>query len=382
MCSIEERLNTILMDREQNGILRQLTVRSPLIDFASNDYFGRAAALESRETFKQELANSDDFCLGATGSRLITGNSEFVEQVEDQIAHFHQVEAALIFSSGYAANVGFIEAIAKRGDVILRDECIHASMIDGCRLSFASSFHFKHNDLTDLETKLKRYCKSNCFVLVESLYSMEGDFAPLTEISELCNQYHATLIVDEAHALGVLDGGLVQTLNLHHRVFARIVTFGKALGIQGAAILGSKTLINYLTNYCRSFIFSTGISPLLLHAIKLGYRFLANSEKEAQVLQEKCRLFIGLPTKEKTKVLMSPIQIFILPGNELVDKASNLLRLKGFDVRPIKSPTVKKGRERLRICLHTFNTDADISRLLYYLRQIKQTFNECTNPCL
>ena len=223
--------------REKEGLLRKLSSENNLIDFSSNDYLGFARSDELKNIISSE-AGALNFKpkTGSTGSRLLTGNTKYAEELECFIAQFHKAEAGLIFNSGYDANLGLISSAAKKGDVIFYDELSHASIYDGARLSKSESFPFRHNDLNHLEERLEYFSEKkyeNCFVIVESVYSMDGDFSPLKEIAALCEKYNANLIVDEAHATGVFGSkgeGKVVELNLEKKVFARVHTFGKALG--------------------------------------------------------------------------------------------------------------------------------------------------------
>ncbi len=213
---------------------------------------------------------------GATGSRSITGNSQLAEETEQLIANFHGREAALIFNTGYMANVGLFSCIAGKGDTFISDEYIHASMIDGMRLSYANRLRFKHNDIADLEKKLK-IATGNKIVAVESIYSMDGDEAPLKEIVAACKKHDALLIVDEAHATGVYGDkgdGLVCKYGLQNDVYAVVHTFGKALGLHGAVVTGSKVLRNFLLNQARSFIFTTALPPHNYLLVQKAYGLL------------------------------------------------------------------------------------------------------------
>ncbi|MGF1925868.1 MAG: aminotransferase class I/II-fold pyridoxal phosphate-dependent enzyme, partial [Bacteroidia bacterium] len=240
-----------LNERKEKNRLRSLSYSTLPVDFCSNDYLGFARSKDLHHLIAAETERLSILRNGATGSRLLSGNHLYTEEVEKFIADYHRCPAALLFNSGYDANVGLLSSIPQRGDTIITDELIHASLIDGARLSHAERYRFKHNDLADLESKL-RNSKGICYVVVESIYSMDGDQAPLTEICKLCSTYEANLIVDEAHAIGVFGEngeGLIQQLSLEANVFARIVTYGKALGVHGAAILGSNVLRNYLINF-------------------------------------------------------------------------------------------------------------------------------------
>jgi 8-amino-7-oxononanoate synthase len=369
MIEINTLMETRVRQREMIGSSRQLVLHSNLIDFSSNDYFGWARSPEMKAYITSITHENAHFTVGATGSRLLTGNSELALEVEDEIAQYHEAEAALLMPSGYLANQGLLSALGARGSNIIRDEYAHASVIDGCRLSFARNLHFRHNDLADLEFKLAK-CKGLCYVVVESLYSMDGDFAPLTDLVHLCKQKGALLIVDEAHAIGVYGAGLVQSQYLQDSVFARTITFGKALGGQGAAILGSYHLKRFLINFCRPLIFSTAMSFPQLFVIKAGYYLLKTNSVIAEVLQQKCALFVKEMKLAQQTILFSPIQAIKITGNAAVDQAATVLIKAGFDVRPIKSPSVPKGGERLRICIHAFNTDNEIIDLTRLLQAI------------
>ncbi|RZL31360.1 MAG: aminotransferase class I/II-fold pyridoxal phosphate-dependent enzyme, partial [Pedobacter sp.] len=232
MNEAENFLESKLKERTENGLLRKLTSTSLPSDFSSNDYLGFAQSSTLKNLIKTQTEAISNIKNGSGGSRLLSGNHSYTEQTEQFIANFHQAPSGLIFNSGYDANVGLLSSIPQRGDTIITDELIHASLIDGARLSYADRFKFKHNDLTDLDQKL-RNAKGIIYVVVESVYSMDGDLAPLTEICNLCEKYNANLIVDEAHATGIFGEkgkGLVVQLKLQSKVFARIVTFGKAIG--------------------------------------------------------------------------------------------------------------------------------------------------------
>ena len=233
------------------------------------------------------------------------------------------------------------------------------------RQSFADSYSFAHNDLYELEKKLKNK-RRNCFVVTESVFSMDGDMAPLAEISALCRQYDAHLIVDEAHATGVIGKrgeGLVQDLELQDQCFARIHTFGKALGCHGAAILGSSSLRNYLINFCRPFIYSTAIPPVSVAAIKASYKIFPEMNREREDLHHLISLFNHGGFKKS----FTPIQCFIVPGNENVKQVAKLLLDNNLDARPILYPTVPLGEERLRITLHSYNTIEETEKLISIL---------------
>ena len=370
-------LLTKLELRKQNNALRSLPTIKNLIDFSSNDYLGFSASGELFDKTHQYLIDNHFKSNGATGSRLISGNHSLYQIAEEYIAQFHQVESALIFNSGYDANVGFFSSIPQRNDVILYDELCHASIRDGIQLSYAKSFKFGHNDIEELEKLIYKFSSvshhpSSIFIAIESVYSMDGDSPNLEEMVALCEKYNCYLVVDEAHALGVFGEngeGLLQSLNLHNRVFARIMTFGKGLGCHGAAILGCQELKSYLVNFARSFIYTTGLSPHSVATIFTAYQQLSIDGVSIQKLKENIIYFnqekIQLGLKPMFVYSKSAIQCAIIPGNEKVKSIAFDLQGKGFDVKAILSPTVPEGQERLRICLHSYNTKGDISALMH-----------------
>ncbi len=359
------------MDKRRiDGNLRLLRLNlSDSLDFCSNDYLGFARSAELAGAIEKQVGFQKSLVNGATGSRLLSGNSLLAEELEEAVANFHKAECGLIFNSGYDANLGLFSCIASRSDTILYDELSHASIIDGVRLSTAHAFKFRHNDLEHLEALMKK-ASGTIYVGVESVYSMSGDFSPLSQILGLCEKYHALLIVDEAHATGVFGEkgkGRVVELGLEKKVFARVHTFGKALGVHGAIILGSEELRTFLINFSRPFIYSTALPPHSLIAVQCAYHFLNAQEGRINMLRERIVFF-----KEKAGLLksllfeesFSAIQCVIIKGNVKVKALAGSIQSRGYDVRPILSPTVASGSECIRICLHTFNTFEQIQGLL------------------
>jgi len=353
---LQDKLNK----RIEDGLYRELKDYSHLIDFSSNDYLGFSKDHEKLNKF------------GSTGSRLISGNTSDVERLELEIANFHKTESGLLFNSGYVANLGLFSTIPQRGDTIVFDELIHASIRDGIRLSNADSFSFKHNSLDRLEEKLSK-ANGNIFVAVESIYSMDGDSTDLIEVSELCKKYKANLIVDEAHAVGVVGEkgeGLVAKLNIQSDVFATVVTFGKALGCHGAMVLGSNILRSYLINFCRSFIYTTAPSPETIFTIRKQYHRLEDlydsKEMEQGVAAELKKYFVDKVGTSREMIFgeYGNVVSVIVPGNKSVRKLSNELKKNGLYVKEILSPTVPKGTERLRICFHSYNSINEVNKLI------------------
>jgi 8-amino-7-oxononanoate synthase len=376
---IPKNISNKLEIRKQNNALRKLSLPNDLIDFSSNDYIGFSKNKAIFEETQQYLIDINCIQNGATGSRLISGNHKGYQEAEKHIAQFHQSESALIFNSGYDANVGFFSSVPQKGDLILYDELCHASIRDGIQLSNAKAYKFKHNDFEDLEKLIDR-CHlersrdaliNEVYIVTETVFSMDGDCPNMEELVAVSNKYNCYLVVDEAHSLGVFGEngeGLVQMLDLQDQVFARIMTFGKGLGCHGAAVIGSQELKDYLVNFARSFIYTTGLSPHSVATILVAYQHLQSEKETIERLRENIVYFnqeknlLGLkPMFVRSK---SAIQSAIIPGNQNVKSIANQLQEKGFDVKAILSPTVPEGQERLRFCIHSFNSKEEISEVM------------------
>jgi 8-amino-7-oxononanoate synthase len=374
--------------RKDKKAFRSLGTSTKLIDFSSNDYLGFAKSETIFDTTHQFLLDENIKINGATGSRLLSGNHSLYDVVEKQISEFHQSEAALVFNSGYDANIGFFSSVPQRGDVIIYDELIHASIRDGIQLSNAKSYKFKHNDLAALKSKLlsvraqSRTQDSEIYVVTETVFSMDGDAPDLVAMSQIIKNHNAFFVVDEAHAIGVFGKhgcGEIQRLGLEKEVFARIVTFGKGLGCHGAAILGSEELKQYLINFARSFVYTTGLSPHALATIKMAYNHLSVSSSMSsraesrdlspqQKLQENISFFkLELFRLGLQKLFIesnSAIHCCLVSGNVTTKRIADQLHQKGYDVKAILSPTVLEGEERLRLCLHSYNSKEEITNVL------------------
>jgi 8-amino-7-oxononanoate synthase len=363
-----KKLLSLLDKRISETNFRTLSLpNTELVDFSSNDYLGFSKDAELKILKDALLKEYRIKQQGSTGSRLITGNSLIHTDCEKQIADFHHAEKALLFNSGYDANTGVLSSVLQRGDVVLYDELCHASIIDGIRLSFAKSFKFKHNDTGHLHDLLEKNTDAeNIYVVTESVFSMDGDCALLKEICGLCKKQQAYLIVDEAHAIGVYGDkgrGLCNELNIEQDCFARIYTFGKAMGAHGAAVAGSKELYDYLVNFARSFIYTTALPASSVSLIMAAYSLLQSKDR-TKALHQNILLFNSLTSTFANRInSTSAIHCFLVSGNEPVMAASKKLITAGFDVRPIKSPTVKVGAERLRICLHADNSKQELTGL-------------------
>ncbi len=384
MNSLQDRLRDELEKRKKEGNFRQLTkTTDKLVDFVSNDYLGLARSQTLYELILLRSKEIEGMPLnGSGGSRLLAGNSSFNEEVESFLANVFQAEGALIFNSGYQANLGLLSAIPKKGDTIIYDQLSHVCLKEGAWLSKAQTIAFAHNDLTDLERKLT-YAEGEKFIVIESVYSMDGDFAPIEEIIELTKKYGAHLIVDEAHSTGVFGeagGGLLEEKGLANDVFARVYTFGKAMGIHGACVAGSNTLKEYLINFGRPFIYTTSLPLHSLVAIEQSFKFLSKHSHLKEELISNIHYFReqanGLDLSSFGVKFMNSntsIQPILITGNKLVKDISAFFRQAGFDVRPVLSPTVKRGEERIRVCLHSFNTKDEMDE---FFKLLKDYFSE------
>jgi len=376
------KLEKRLEKRKHDNSFRSLPSEIEGIDFFSNDYLGFSSSEVVRNR-TSEIMEAQAYQNGATGSRLLSGNHPLFRKAEKMIAEFHNAESALIFNSGYDANLGFFSAVPQKGDIIFYDELSHASIRDGIRMSLAKSYKFTHNSLEDLESKLRKFDTASndiqVYIVTESVFSMDGDIPDLEGIARLGSDYNAWLIIDEAHATGVFGGngvGLVQQLGIEENVFARIQTFGKAIGSHGAAILGGEQLRNYLINFARSFIYTTALPPHTLATLIAVYENLQLDVENITKLRGNINFFKAeLDRNALTKRFInsdSAIQSCIVPGNERVKSIASQLQENGFVVKPILSPTVPLGQERLRFCLHAYNSKQEISEVLERLANFVQ----------
>jgi 8-amino-7-oxononanoate synthase len=402
-------LSRKLEERKAQDALRRLRLPDGKADFCSNDYLGvvtkgmLADLLAGHANGDAGHTKGGEEAHGSGGSRLLAGNYALIEGVEKTIAAFHGAEAGLIYNSGYDANLGVLSCVPQRGDVVLYDSLSHASIRDGMRLSFARAYAFAHNDLADLERRLVAARgedralpdaggadisgdrgggaaneddspgdRGEVFVVTESVFSMDGDQAPLAAMVALCRRFGARLIVDEAHGTGIIGEkgeGLVQAMGLEGDCFARIHTFGKAMGCHGAIVVGSALLRDFLINFSRSFIYTTALPPASIRALSAAYALLPRLGAERERLGRLIDRFRSADIGFERLDSRTPIQIVVIPGNAAVRAVAEQLQAAGLDVRPILSPTVERGRERLRIVLHAFNTDEELDRLIEGLQK-------------
>lgn len=354
--------------RKNQGNFRSVQVNPEWRDFVSNDYLGLARNQELRQQIKQtyELTQVGN---GGTGSRLLSGNYVQYAQLEAQLQQVFRADAVLVFNSGYSANQALVSSVAAKGDTILYDMLAHVCLKEGAWLSKAETVPFRHNDLEDLESRLKR-TSGRCFVLTESVFSMDGDIAPLGELVEVCERYGAYLIVDEAHSTGVYGAngaGMLVENGLSDRVFARVYTFGKGMGVHGACVAGSQLLIDFLINFGRPFIYTTSLPPHSVISIAQSFRYLEDHMELQQELSNRIVLFKAGWSDHLSTTAIQPVMI---GNNERARNISIRLQERGYDVRPILSPTVQRGTERLRISLHTHNSEVEIAGLCRELSKL------------
>ena len=358
----EQRLQRALRWIESSNGTEVVWQGRKLINFSSNDYLG----LAQHPKLKDAAAGAaNQWGAGAGAARLICGTLPPHRELEETIAKFKGTAAALSFGSGYAAAIGAICALVGSDDVVVLDKLVHASLVDGARLSGAKLRVFKHNDVEDLESILKwarekSGVRARVLVITESVFSMDGDCAPLREIVELKDRYGAWLMVDEAHALGVLGKGrrgLAEELNVANRIEVQMGTLGKAVGSSGGFIAGSEVLIDHLINSARSFIFSTAPGPSAVAAARVGIEIIASDEGE----KLRARLIENVHALEKEA--RTAIVPMVLGEEERALQAADKLKEAGFLVPAIRYPTVARGKARLRVTLSAAHTTEQIAAL-------------------
>lgn len=328
---------------------------------ASNDYLG---LIDHPDVIAAAQNAAAIYGTGSGGSRLTTGTLPLHNQLEQKLAHFKGTEAAIIFNTGYMANVGIISAMGIKDSIIFSDEKNHASIIDGCRLSHAKTVIYTHNDMADLEAKLQEYAGCQGLIVTDAVFSMDGDIARLPEIMELANKYHMLTMVDEAHSTGVLGRtgrGITEHFGITEKPDILMGTMSKALAAEGGYACGSQLLIDYLRNTARSYIFSTSLSPAVLAAADQALHLLAEQPEMAQKLQKNTRIFCqalrehGIKAESETAIV--PI---ILHDEELALKAAAALRQKNIYISAIRYPTVAKNHAMLRAALMAPHTEDEL----------------------
>lgn len=376
---IERDFQKRLLRYEESGLLRQFGPArdSGKIDFYSNDYLGLAQS--SADENSLQIPRDLDF--GSGGSRLVSGNYPLLEELETNCARFFHSETCLFFSTGYQANLALLSAIANRHDAFFYDEKCHISLKDGMRLSMAPRFSFRHNQAEDLRKKLEANpVNGHRFVVIESIYSMDGDTCPLQELLDVCEKANAYLIVDEAHStgtIGPLGKGLCVGLNLENRILGRVYTFGKAMGAGGAILAISNTFKEYLTNFSHPLIYSTSPSPVQAWICNRQLKRLATETHRIARLQEVISFWqekVLLQKIDASKNFQSPVQYIPMPGNDAARTLANKLQSIDIQIKPMLYPTVSKGEERLRVSLHSYNLEEEIEVLLASIKDFQNNF--------
>jgi 8-amino-7-oxononanoate synthase len=356
-----KQLEQELYSRKQQGLARTLQALPTGVDFCTNDYLGIAKNNLIHHWLTKNIIHNITHGNGA--SRLLGGDTAFIQDVEKTIAKFHDAEAALLFPSGYMANYAVITTLATKDDTIVYDKLVHASLRDGIRAALAKSIAFEHNNVQDLQKKIQSITAGNIYIVTETVFSMDGDIAVLPEIVAIANTYNAILIIDEAHSMGLYGNkgqGLIHQYNMQQQIPVQIVTYGKAAGVHGAAIVGSRLLIDYMINFCRPFIYSTSISNMQAAAILAAYHILPTLQVEREALQQHIQYF----NTQVTYGTQTAIQQIIIAGNNEVTAKAEMLKANGIAVLPVRYPTVPKGSERIRVVLHSYNTKTEIDNLL------------------
>jgi 8-amino-7-oxononanoate synthase len=359
-----------LAELSRQGRSREIVLlRDDLADFASNDYLGLARNKEIIDAARQAISKHGT---GARASRLLGGGAALDRQAEEALADWLGAEAALLFATGFQANLGLLTALVQRGDVLFSDQLNHASLIDAARLAGGRCVVFAHNDCQDLEARLAGASGARRrWVVSEGVFSMDGDLAPLVEISRLCKKYDAGLLVDEAHAAGVVGpagagawaAALAEGAEASVLV-ARTVPCGKALGAQGGFVAGSRALIEVLLTTARSFVFSTGVAPAISGALVAAIALARDADGQREDLHARARELAQAVGLEAPTAAILPILVGeSAAALDLAEKA----QAAGFEVRAVRPPTVPAGSARLRIVLHAFNSRTEVARLAQHI---------------
>ena len=358
----EDRLAATLGELQRAGLMRRMRLPEG-IDLVSNDYLGLADHPHLRDVMRSMIA---DMPAGSGGSRLLRGHHEIFEHIEERLARFAGSESALLFGSGYAANVGLLQAIVSPEDLVVSDERNHASLIDGIRLTKAATAIYPHQDLNAVEAALSKPRRRHAFIITESVFSMDGDSTPLAELCAIAERLGATMIVDEAHATGmygVRGSGRVEQLGLRDRVAATVHTGGKALGSAGAWVAGSRALRDVMVNRARSFIFSTAPLPVLGASLDAGLDLIEREPgRRVEVHRKSLLLRRALADAGVLAHGDSMIVPIIAGTNEAAIELQSGVMAAGFDARAIRPPSVPAGTARLRVTVRYPVSDADLLR--------------------
>jgi 8-amino-7-oxononanoate synthase len=373
--AINQRILAELSDLESRAELRHLET-IPGIDFSSNDYLGLATDPRMKQAILEGVNSAPR--IASTGSRLLSGHEEVWTLLEHDFARWVGADAALYFTSGYAANMGLLSALLRPEDVVFSDSANHASLIDGIRLAKCRRVIFPHLDLNFLESELRRYASvaGARAIVVESIFSMEGDRAPLADLAALAERCGAELIVDEAHAIGVRGprgNGCVAEAGLSARVLATVHTCGKALASAGAFVCGSQNLRRFLINRARTFVYNTGLPPYFASQVSAGMSLAKEAEGERARIEELGAFLRNELRRNGFDTARSDSQIVpvILGPNDAAVNFAEYLRTRGFGVRAIRPPTVPTGSARLRLSLTAKHSKDILANLVAAMMQAR-----------
>lgn len=378
MLSFDDKLHNRVKEMQENALYRTLRTMEAasqsarIVDgekkiiFSSNDYLGLA---NDKRLIHATIEALQQFGVGSSGSRLTTGNTYWHEKLEKKIATFKQTEAARLFSSGYLANIGVLSALAEAEDVILSDQYNHASIIDGCRLSKAKTCIYRHVDMEDLERKLAATTKyKQRFIVTDGVFSMDGSIAPLNRMMELADHYHAYVIVDDAHATGVL-GQSGRGTSAYFGIMPDVVigTCSKAIGTEGGFVAGSSTLVDFLMNYARTFIFQTALSPAICAATYTAIELIEQDASRREHLHYNIRKVkeglndMGYAVKGDHTAII-PV---IIGEQQLALEFAKELEEKGIYAPAIRPPTVPNGESRIRLTVTASHSMQEIDDVLH-----------------
>lgn len=382
-----------MLARQQQGLLRQRQQRlgpcqsvqvfngQPLVSFCSNDYLGLSNHPQVVSAFQAAAA---EYGVGSGASHMVTGHCRVHDQLEEELAAFTGRDRALLFSTGYMANMGVINALTDANSLVLQDALNHASLLDGGWLSKARSCRYEHADLQQLEQQLAA-ASSSCLIVSDGVFSMDGDVAPLAGMVELAHRYGAGLMIDDAHGIGCLGAGGRGVIAMEangsvigqHDLPVLVGTFGKAFGTAGAFVAGDKALIDYIEQFARTYVFTTAIPPALAAATRVSLQLIQQEEWRRSRLQVLISRFrehaqgLGLHLLPS----QSPVQALVIGDVDITLQASAYLRAKGLQVAAIRPPTVPVGSARLRITFSAIHTDEQFQQLLDALAMMVADIN-------
>ena len=377
-----ERIDSELLQLKNGSLFRKMTVfdsaqtAAVTVEgkkqhlFSSNSYLD----LSSEPRIKKYAGRIlNEYGAGSGGSRLTTGTTRIHMELEQAIAAFKNREAALVFNTGYMANVGILSVLTQKGDIIYSDQLNHASIIDGCRLSKADLVIYRHNDMDDLEEKIKAHPGKRGIIVSDGVFSMDGDIVNLPRLTELAGRYGLLSMIDEAHATGVIGAtgrGTEEYYGMEGSVDVLMGTLSKAVGGEGGFVCGSRSLIEYLINKARSFIFSTALSPVSMAADLEGLRLIMEQPERVQKLQENIRFCCAALNARGIDAASETAIIPIIIGDEArAMRVMKLLKERGYYISAIRYPTVAKGSARLRLALMSSHTREDLEGLADALKE-------------